>query len=107
MRFSSETALKENWFGEARQKSWQIPICYDPRNMSHIYLPSEDGRSYEVATLLDHQKKYSGKTIEEVEYYFAYELLKEQEYSHEKTQKSVDLASNIEHIVQKGEEITG
>ncbi|GAB6513226.1 TPA: transposase [Bacillus cereus] len=101
MRFSSETALKENWFGEARQKSWQIPICYDPRNMSHIYLPSEDGRSYEVATLLDHQKKYSGKTIEEVEYYFAYELLKEQEYSHEKTQKSVDLASNIEHIVQK------
>ena len=55
--------------------------------MSHIYLPSEDGRSYEVATLLDHQKKYSGKTIEEVEYYFAYELLKEQEYSHEKLKR--------------------
>lgn len=100
MRFSSETALKENWFGEARQRSWQIPICYDPRDMSHIYLPNEDGRGYEVATLLDHQKKYSGKTIEEVEYYFAYELLKEQQYSHEKTQKSVDLASNIENIVQ-------
>ncbi|MBG9656279.1 Mu transposase C-terminal domain-containing protein [Cytobacillus firmus] len=101
MRYSSETALKENWFGEAREKSWLIPVCYDPRDMSHIYLPSEDGRTYEVATLLDHQKKYSGKTIEEVEYYFNYELLKEQNYSHEKVQKESDLDSNIEHIVQK------
>lgn len=101
MRFSSETSLKENWFGEAREKSWQIPICYDPRDMSRIYLPSEDGKSYEVATLLDHHKKYAGKTMEEVEYYFAYELLKEQQFAHEETQNGVDLASDIEHIVQK------
>lgn len=101
MRFSSETALKENWFGEARGKSWQIPICYDPRDMSRIYLPGEDGKSYEVATLLDHHKKYEGKTMEEVEYYFAYELLKKQQFAHEETQNKVDLASDIEHIVQK------
>lgn len=101
MRFSSETALKENWFGDAREKSWQIPICYDPRDMSHIYLPSEDGKSYEVATLLDHYKKYEGKTMEEVEYYLAYELLKKQQFAHEETQNKVDLASDIEHIVQK------
>lgn len=103
MRFSSDTALKENWFGEAREKSWQIPICYDPRDMSRIYLPSEDGKSYEVATLLDHHKKYAGKTMEEVEYYFAYELLKKQQFAHEETQNKVDLASDIEHIVQKAQ----
>ncbi|WP_096202055.1 Mu transposase C-terminal domain-containing protein [Bacillus sp. FJAT-45350] len=107
MRFSSETALKENWFGEARQKSWKIPICYDPRNMSHIYLPSEDGRGYEVATLLVHHKKYSGKTIEEVEYYFAYELLKQQEFAHEEIQQKSDLTSDIEHIVQKAKKSLG
>ncbi|MDP4086126.1 MAG: transposase [Bacillota bacterium] len=101
MRFSSETALKENWFGEAREKSWKIPICYDPRDMSHIYLPGDDGRSYEVATLLDHQKKYSGKTMEEVEYYFAYELFKKQSFEHEELQQNVDLTSDIEHIAQK------
>lgn len=101
MRYSSETSLKENWFGEARENSWKIPICYDPRDMSHIYLPSEDGRSYEIASLLDHQKKYAGKTLEEVEYYFAYELLKKQQHSHEEIQEKVDLASDIEHIVQK------
>ncbi|WP_066070805.1 Mu transposase C-terminal domain-containing protein [Neobacillus soli] len=104
MRFSSETALKENWFGEARDKSWKIPICYDPRDMSQIYLPNEGGRSYEVATLLDHQKKYSGKTMEEVEYYFNYELLKEQGYSHKEKQTNSDLASKIEHIAQKAKE---
>lgn len=101
MRFTCETSLKENWFGEARQKSWKIPICYDPRNMSHIYLPSEDGRNYEVAFLLDHQKKYSGKTLEEVEYYFAYELLKQQESAHEEIQLKSDVTSDIEYIVQK------
>ncbi|AND37812.1 Mu transposase C-terminal domain-containing protein [Cytobacillus oceanisediminis] len=101
MRFSSETALKENWFGEASVKSWKIPICYDSRDMSHIYLPSEDGRSYEVATLLDHQKKYSGKTMEEVEYYFNYQLFKEQGYSHEEKQANSDLDSKIAHITEK------
>jgi hypothetical protein len=101
MRYSSETALKENWFGDARKKTWRVPICYDPRNMSQIYLPSEDGRSYEVATLLDHQQKYQGKTIEEVGHLFDYEALKLQESVHEETQQKVDLASDIEHIVQQ------
>ncbi|MCM3390301.1 Mu transposase C-terminal domain-containing protein [Ureibacillus chungkukjangi] len=103
MRFSSETALKENWFGEAREKSWRIPICYDPRDMSHIYLPSEDGRSYEVATLLDHHKKYESKTMEEVEYYFAYQSLNYQKHEHEERQQKADLESDIEHIVRKAE----
>ena len=101
MCYSSETALKENWFAEAREKSWLIPICYDPRDMSHIYLPGEDGRSYEVATLLDHHKKYSGKTMEEVQYYFSYELFKKQSFEHEELQQNVDLTCDIEHIVQK------
>ena len=73
--------------------------------MSHIYLPSEDGRNYEMATLLDHHKKYSGKTIEEVEYYFNSELLKEQSFAHEELQQSVDLVSDIEHIVQKAKNL--
>lgn len=101
MRFSSETALKENWFGEAAEKSWQIPICYDPRNMAQIYLPSEDGRSYEVANLLDHYKKYEGRTMEEIEYFFDYKLLKKQQHAHQEKQAKVDLGSDIEHIVQQ------
>ncbi|ANC75501.1 hypothetical protein ABE65_000925 [Fictibacillus phosphorivorans] len=101
MSYSCERALKEGWFGEARQKSWRISICYDPRDMTHIYLPSDDGQGYEVASLLDHQKKYNGKTLEEVQYYHDYELLKKQKYSHEETQEKVDLASDIEHIVSR------
>ena len=101
MRFSCETALKDGWFEEAGIKSWQISISYDPRNMSHIFLPSEDGMGYEVATLLDHQKKYQGKTLEEVEHLFHYESFKEQVYAHEELQKKVDLFSDIEHVEQK------
>lgn len=103
MRYSSEKSIKENWFGEARQKSWKIPVCYDPRDMSHIYLPNEDGTGYEVAALLDHQKKYMGMTVEEVEYLLSYEEMKYQLYSHEATQEKVDLVSEIEDIVKKAE----
>jgi Integrase core domain/Mu transposase, C-terminal len=100
MRYSCERALKEGWFEEAQEKSWRIPISYDPRDMAHIYLPSEDGYGYEVASLLDHNRKYSGKTVEEVQYYFDYETMKEQEYSHEETQEKADLTSDVEHIVK-------
>lgn len=107
MRYSSERSLKENWFGDARERSWRIPVCYDPRNMEQIYLPSEDGRHYEIATLLDHQQKYSGKPIEEVEYFFADQALKQKTFAHEETQQKSNLSSDIEHIVKKAKKSLG
>ncbi|MFZ3580215.1 Mu transposase C-terminal domain-containing protein, partial [Virgibacillus sp. DJP39] len=101
MRYTSQKALSEGWFAEAEKESWQIPICYDPRNMANIYIPDEDGMGYEIATLLDHQKKYQEKTLEEVQYYFDYETMKEQEYDHEEKQQKSDLDSDIEHIVKQ------
>jgi hypothetical protein len=100
VRYSCERGLKERWFEDARQKSWLIPICYDPRNMSQIYLPKENGRSYEVATLLDHQEKYVGKTIEEVEYKFEYDMMRRQVNDHEESQKEIDLTTEIDHIAK-------
>lgn len=102
MRYSSEKAIKDGWFVEARDKSWKIPISYDPRNMEKIYLHNENGADYEVATLLDHQKKYQGKTIEEVEYFFNQEELDYQVHIVDKeNQQAVDLDADIEHILKK------
>lgn len=102
MRYSSEHALREGWFGGGRSERWYIPICYDPRDMGQIYLPSEDGMSYEVATLLEHQKKYDGKTIEEVVYEQNIDLLNTQVHKESlEVQAEVDLNSDIDFIVNK------
>ncbi|QHA90171.1 Mu transposase C-terminal domain-containing protein [Bacillus sp. N1-1] len=100
MRYSCEKGLREGWFEDARQKSWRIPISYDPRNMGYLYLHGDDNQAFEIASLLDHQKKYDGKAFEDVQYLFDHESMKQQLNHHHETQQKVDLASDIDHIVQ-------
>lgn len=106
MRYSSETALKEGWFGEARNRSWKIPICYDPRNMGQIYLPNEEGIDYEVAYLLEHYQHYNGKTLEETQYALDHSKLKIQTHSPKESQTIADLSSDIEHITKQAQRAT-
>ncbi|RDY72591.1 hypothetical protein DXT76_01235 [Halobacillus trueperi] len=57
--------------------------------------------------MLDHQQKYSGKPIEEVEYFFADQALKQKTFAHEETQQKSNLSSDIEHIVKKAKKSLG
>jgi hypothetical protein len=43
-------------------------------------------------------KKYSGKTMEEVDYYFDYEFLKGEDFAHEGKKRNSNLKSDIEHF---------
>lgn len=104
MKYSCEKALREGWFPQAREKSWRIKVSFDPRNMDHLYLPSEDGKSYEVCTLLDHQIRYRERSLHDVEYLHAYEDFEKQNYAHEQMQKKIDLDTQIEHIVHGAKE---
>lgn len=103
MRYSSQTAMSEGWFGQARQKTWLIRVSYDPRNMSQIYIPSIDGSNYEVASLLEHQMKYRDKTLEEIENLFSQKDLQYQQYEHTERQLRSDKDSEIEHIIKNAE----
>ncbi|MEC2074818.1 Mu transposase C-terminal domain-containing protein [Metabacillus fastidiosus] len=100
MRYSCKKALREDWFSQARDKSWRIKVAYDPRNMEHIYIPVSDGIGYEVCELLEHQyQKYAHHSLCDVEYLHAYEEYSIQAYQHEQLQKETDLQSEIKHIV--------
>ncbi|HIE6633203.1 MAG: DDE-type integrase/transposase/recombinase [Bacillus paranthracis] len=100
MKYSCEKAIREGWFPQAREKSWRIKVSYDPRNMSYIYLLNEDGRGYEVCTLLDHQRRYLDCSLYDIEYLRAYEKYKQQEYKHKELQEKVNLDAEIEYVVK-------
>lgn len=103
MRYSSQTAISKRWFNDARHKTWSIPVSYDPRNMSQIYIPNTDGSKYEVASLLEHQKKHRDKTLEEVENAFLQKEFQHQKYEHTERQLRSNKDSEIEHIIKKAE----
>lgn len=105
--YFSETALKEMWFENARNKgSFKVDIAYDPRNMSKIYLKDSSGRSYEEGFLFDWEEKYFNKSIDEINYLFAVENLNKQRKASEMLQSKTDLNTEIENIVDEAKEMS-
>jgi hypothetical protein len=98
MLYSCERALKESWFPTARQKgSWKVAVCYDPRDMSTIYLLDNDG---EACHLLDHQKRYANRTLDEINYLLEHEKQMHKQAEHGQLQKEIDFISEVDEIVK-------
>ncbi|MBE5393797.1 Mu transposase C-terminal domain-containing protein [Brevibacillus agri] len=107
MYYSSSTAIHERWFERARSKgNWKIPISYDPRDMTFLYIRGVGERGYETAFLLDHQQKYKDKTIEEVNYLMAMENIQRTEHNKNAIQSKIDLFAEIESVVREAEKET-
>jgi hypothetical protein len=104
--YGSNTALKEKWFEKARNSgSFKIDVSYDPQNMDYIYMLTYDSNNYEKCFLLNHEERYKGKTLEEIELLLQYEKKKSVEYEEEnELQAKVDLISDIEAIVKDAKE---
>lgn len=101
MMYGSERALREGLFPEARMKgNWKVSVSYDPRNMSVIYLWDERSQTFEPCHLLEHQERYSNKTLEEVENLIANEKQMKKDAEHAQLQARVDAIGEVEHIVK-------
>lgn len=102
MFYSGETALKENWFSKARKKKWKVEFSYDPRNMDIIYIHSAAaGTTYIPCTLLSHQERYKGKTIEEINQLLEHEDETAKKFKHEKLENQINLLNQVEEIAKK------
>lgn len=105
--YGSKQSLKERWFEKARNRgAWKVEVSCDPRMMDYIYIKGEDGMSFEKCFLLEHQQRYKGKTLEEIDYLLEYERLQEKKYTEKKLQSKVDLIAEIENIVRQAEQDT-
>jgi hypothetical protein len=100
--YGSKQSLKERWFEKARNRgTWKIEISYDPRNMDYLYLRDEDGLGFDKCFLLEHQQRYKGKVVEEINYLLEYEKLREKQHKEKTIQSKVDLNTEIEEIVNQ------
>lgn len=64
--YSLDRAISEGWF--TKNKKTSIKIAYDPRNLNNIYLPNQDGQSFEVANLLENSYLYKDLSWEEARF---------------------------------------
>jgi hypothetical protein len=107
LSYSCDRAIRELWFDRARNKSWQIDVSYDPRNMNSIYIRNVDDQGqFEKCFLLDQHGRYYGKTMDEIEYLFKVEKRGEQAPTHADLQSKADLTADIQNIVKKAEKMT-
>ncbi|MBZ9536524.1 transposase [Cytobacillus oceanisediminis] len=105
--YGSKQSLKDRWFEQARNRgTWKIDISYDPRNMDYIYIRDENGLSFDKCFLLEHQQRYRGKVVEEIDYLLEYEKVKEKQYKEKTIQEKVDLNTEIEEIVKQAKQET-
>ncbi|EKU44047.1 Mu transposase C-terminal domain-containing protein [Lysinibacillus capsici] len=106
MLYSCELAIKESWFVNARiNKSWKVEISYDPRNMDNIYLHTNKESMFEVCSLLEHQERFKGKVIDEIEQLTRNERNDYKKEEHAILQEEVNLFGNIEAIVTESIQI--
>lgn len=82
-------------------RSTSIEVAYDPRDMNQIYIPSNDGKSFDICFLLDTSEQYKGNTLDEIEFYQEYlEELKAEQFVEQKN-NSINTDATIEDIIKK------
>ena len=56
-------ALENGWYVQAGKKSWTIDIAYDPRNISHIYIPQKDRLEFDVCNLTSASRAFENMSL--------------------------------------------
>lgn len=86
--YSFGKALAEGWFINPKRRSEEI--AYDPRDISVVYLPTKDGKSFSIANLLEKSEDYANLYWEEAR--FHNELLAErlEDAADEESQNNAD-----------------
>lgn len=101
LSYSSDKAIQEQWYLNTKNKS--IAVVYDPRDVTQIYIPHQNGQTYDMCFLLEKNEEYKGDTLEEVEFYR--ELLQEAKMAEQVKQSEVVINTNqaISMIIKQAE----
>lgn len=97
--YGSQKAMEEQWFINPKIK--QVGIVYDPRDMNQIYIPLDDGNTFEKCYLLEPSLQYKDCILEEI--LFNQELLAEikEDNVNNQNQRNVDLDKELDSIIKK------
>jgi hypothetical protein len=101
--YGCKLGLSERWFEKARNGSSKVKIYYDSRKMNNLYIKTDNVDGFEKCFLLEHQERYTNKSLEEIEYLLEAERLKEKVNNQDVMQSKIELMAEIESIVKEAE----
>ncbi|WP_308636531.1 Mu transposase C-terminal domain-containing protein [Paenibacillus silvisoli] len=94
--------LDQGWFVQG--KSTKTVIAYDRRNMSYVYIKTNDGKGFLKCSLLDKSSRFLGLSLEEVKMVRFEEKLQKSLYQTTINQQEVDLSTRLELIKKQAED---
>lgn len=97
--YSSDKAVKEQWFVNLKVRS--IEIVYDPRNMSKIYIPYNNGLDYDECYLINTSIQYKNCLLEEIIFNEELDSELKDKALREQNQNNIDLEKEIDKIVKQ------
>ncbi len=99
--YTCPRAVKERWFSKARiQGNWKMDVTYDPQSVANIYIRI-DRLTYEVCSLIEQYEMYQSAKMEEVIALKESRRKQEVEYEEESMNGTIQLAQDIESIVNQ------
>ncbi len=98
--YVSDYTLTNNWHSTGRKKSWEIKVSYNPLDLSEIYFVEDDRKTFHVLKLVDHLKKFNGKSEYDVEDYFKKHKELNEKAKENELKNKVKLFNEIEEIVE-------
>jgi len=102
MYYSSKKLIEEELFEKARNNGrWKVKVCYDPRNLSNIYIKSKNGRGFDKCFLLKGQERYKDRILEDINYLMEMEKLDKDILKDQEIKAKLNLMSDIESIVKE------
>lgn len=99
MYFGSEELVREGWF--VKGKSIKTVIAYDRRCMNHVYVKTDNGRSFTKCYLLEKSSRYLNLSLEEIKEIRYQEKLHRSVYRSKELQDEVALNAKLEAIAEK------
>lgn len=107
VNYTCERAIKEQWFVKARQKRWEVPIVYDPRQLDIIYLTLDRQSKPEICELVEKEKaKYQGRDWFEILDYYELQKQAEEASRTRHYQAEAEFDAEVDSIVQNAQEKT-
>lgn len=97
--YSSDKAVKEQWFVNLKVRN--IEVVYDPRNMSKIYIPYNNGLDYDECYLIDTSLQYKDCLLEEIIFNEELDSELKDKALREQNQNNIDLEKEIDKIVKQ------
>lgn len=102
--YSCDRAVKEQWFENAcRNGTYKMKVSYDPRDMHAVYVWPDDVAKPELATLLDWEQKYDGKSCDECDYEMEVVTLQKQKHAKQDHDAQLTLDRFVDAVVAEAE----